>query len=163
MALRIQLNPKVEVVTSVGPLFVYEPGHDAVRKYAKQPAADARTHIRELLSASSSTEERKSWDAKVPFLSAEQARTLTDDDIERMAAAHREIWSGAHYISSAAKASPPVRRGADESSVAFLDRLVRWQSAQEDQQIAKLKSDMTGRGTAARLLEEARQVRQSFE
>ncbi len=123
MPLRIDLNPKVDVQTSIGPVFVYETTTDVVNKYAQQPDGGPPSKVHQFLQqiATTSTRERSSEHVS---LSEAEAKSLTDDDIERMAEGYLKMPNSLYYIAEGRKATSPMVRGKDESAVVFLDRLL---------------------------------------
>lgn len=149
-----ELNPKVEVLTSIGPVFVYETDHNTVDAYAKQAAGDAPAQMRAYLAQSSSTTERKTPDEKVS-LTEDQARSLTDDDVEKLASAYLGTMNNKHYIAKAKAAKPGLQRDAGQPSVGFLDRLLRWRAEDSKREMKKFLEEARG-GAFRNALDQAR-------
>lgn len=154
-----EVNPKIEVATSIGPVFIYDPGHKAVEAYAKQAAGNALVQVRAYLAGSASATERKKDSGEV--LSEEQARALTDNDVEKMAGAYLGTMNNVHYIAKAKAATPAMQRETGETSVAFLDRLLRWRAEDHKHAMKELMDEVRG-GSAMRAIDQARETQNLF-
>ncbi len=123
MPIRIDLNPKVEVQTSIGPVFIYETATNVINKYGRQPDSGPLSKVRQFLEQIATTRTRERSSEHIPLSKAE-AKSLTDDDIELMANGYLKLPNSLYYIAEGRNANPPMAQGKEESAVAFLDRLL---------------------------------------
>ena len=136
MPLRIDLNPKVEVQTSIGPVFIYETAADAINKYARQPDSGPLSKVRQFLELAATTRTRERASEHIPLSEAE-AKSLTDDDIERVAEGYLKMPNSLYYIAEGRKATSPMIRGNEEYAVTFLDRLLIFRAKHEREYIQR--------------------------
>lgn len=141
MPIRINLNPKVEVQTSIGPVLIYETTRGQIDKYAQQPVGDSFPKIRQFLQEIATTKARERSEAHTPLTEAER-NALKGDDTERMAEGYLKMPNSLHYIAEGHKAAPPMVRGKEESAVAFLDRLLPFRAKHERDTLRQLADKM---------------------
>ncbi|HZQ71705.1 MAG TPA: hypothetical protein VFB08_02215 [Burkholderiales bacterium] len=121
----LDLTSKAEVETSIGTVNVYDGTWRDVTAYVKQPAGDTSAQMRSFLGkVSSFCDDKKAQDFAA--LGAEQVAALTADDLERVATGYLSIPNSAYLAKKASQAKPPLVRADGESSLRFLDRLIRW-------------------------------------
>lgn len=157
MTLRIESNPRVEVATSIGQVFVFESPLEAVKAYADQPPADVVDQVRVLLTSNASTSDRTADGNRPAPLSDEQAKALTGDDVENLAAGYLRMPNSLYSIAKGKEATPPLVRAEGESSVRFLDRLLRWWPSFERAELEEMRKSMLSGGS--QVLKAAEQMR----
>jgi hypothetical protein len=127
-------GPECAVLTSIGTLYLYRLTSADARALRDQPATRlAVDKMRHLLARVASTSVSNKGILDAGTITFDQAESLADDEVERVAEAYLESTSLRWYRQEGLSATIAVARNAGEPATKFLDRLVNWYAASRAQ------------------------------
>jgi hypothetical protein len=152
-SLLIDLGLRPEASTSLGTIYIKDDGWRRAGEYAKQAPDDVSSQVRSYLAPTLRTNKGPDEDSSAP--SPEQIAALNAEDLERLATSYLDTMNAAHFINVARSDQPSVVRSDGESSVNFLDRLLRWQAEYQKRQAEEFVENARGTNKYLRDLDAA--------
>lgn len=122
--LSIFLKPVAEVDSAIGKLFLFPLGSSDISAFKDISLKEQDKRIREFLPIIASLSPDYSWEKERSGLTHAQIQSLSDQTVEELAEAYA-LSDALRSAREGGKDRSPVVRGENESSTAFLDRLLR--------------------------------------
>jgi hypothetical protein len=132
------LKPVAEVDSAIGKLFLFPLGRSDISAFKDISSKEQDKRIREFLPFIASLSPDYSWEKERSGVTHDQIQSLSDLEVEKLAEAY--ALSDEFRSAREGKDRKPIVRDANESSTAFLDRLLQ----SEADYIRKLNDQILG-------------------
>lgn len=137
------LRPVAEMDTPIGRLFLFPLRSSDIRDFDEISSIELDKRIREFLPCIASLSPDYSWEKEQSRITHDQVQSLSDQTVEEIA----EVYALSNALQSAREGNRdrnPIAWDANESSTAFLDRLLRSEVEEQASQSRKLAAQVLG-------------------